>query len=65
VFVIDVRSAGSGADAGCGTPGQLVTIVFLEGSQPIGTLVTPWDSDRVHELLSGLHTLYLPLIGRN
>jgi hypothetical protein len=62
VFVIDVRAAGGGADAHCGTLGQPVTIVFLDQGRVVATRATIWDNNRVHELRPA--GLYLPMVWR-
>ena len=59
-------AAGSGADAGCGTPGQLVTLVFLDGTRQVAALKAVWDNNQVQELSQELPriTVYLPLARR-
>jgi hypothetical protein len=60
VFTINVRAAGTGADAQCGTPGQPVTIAFLDNGRTIATLRTTWDNNRVRSLQD--RAIYLPLV---
>jgi hypothetical protein len=62
VFVIDVGAAG--AEAGCGTPGQPVTITFLDSTRVVATHTTSWDNSRTHLLSMDVDTLYLPLLRR-
>lgn len=64
VFVIRVRAAGEGADAGCGAPGQPVTIVFLDGAQTVGTYTARWDNSRVQRLGAAVQVQYLPFVRR-
>jgi hypothetical protein len=62
VFVVDARAAGAGADARCGTPGQPVTIAFLDGARSVAALKTIWDNNRVQQLRGS--EAYLPFVRR-
>jgi hypothetical protein len=61
-FVVHARAAGAGADARCGTPGQPMTIVFLDGARRVAALKTVWDNNRVQELRGS--EAYLPFVRR-
>ena len=57
-----MRAAGGDGDAGCGTPGQPVTLMFLDQGDIVATRATIWDNSRVRELRAP--ALYLPIVRR-
>lgn len=66
VYVVDVLAVDTGASAGCGAPGSMVT--FEVGGRELGTTAR-WDNMRSHNLLLQLAPaaelrLYLPLVTR-
>jgi hypothetical protein len=62
VYVVDVLADGSGAAAGCGAAGRIVT--FQLGDRMLGATAV-WDNSRPHELSLGAHArAYLPAVRR-
>jgi hypothetical protein len=63
-FAIDVRAAGAGADAGCGTPGREVRFAMIQAGRVFARLEATWSNDFVQAIEAAERRIFLPLLGR-